>query len=102
MTGPSEKWEDILKDANWKIENDGMKMPKDIKTAEEDCVASASNQKMISEENKSEPILSQILNQQKGESKGNVFGGGVHTNNEVTVKQYFSYYAKLANQQNML
>ncbi len=29
-------------------------------------------------------------------------GGGIHTNDKTTVKQYFSYYAKLANQQNML
>lgn len=28
--------------------------------------------------------------------------GGIHTNDDTTVKQYFSYYAKLANQQNML
>jgi histone-arginine methyltransferase CARM1 len=29
-------------------------------------------------------------------------GGGVNTNDETCVKQYFSYYAKLVNQQNML
>ena len=28
--------------------------------------------------------------------------GGIHTNDKTTVKQYFNYYAKLANQQNML
>jgi len=28
--------------------------------------------------------------------------GGIHTNDVTTVKQYFNYYAKLANQQNML
>jgi hypothetical protein len=28
--------------------------------------------------------------------------GGVNTNNETTVKQYFHYYSKLVNQQNML
>ena len=28
--------------------------------------------------------------------------GGVHTNNQTTVKQYFNYYAKLVNQQNMM
>ena len=28
--------------------------------------------------------------------------GGIHTNDHTTVKQYFSYYAKLANQQNMM
>ena len=28
--------------------------------------------------------------------------GGVNTNDETTVKQYFSYYAKLVNQQNMM
>lgn len=28
--------------------------------------------------------------------------GGIHTNNQTTVKQYFHYYSKLVNQQNML
>ena len=28
--------------------------------------------------------------------------GGIHTNDTTTVKQYFNYYAKLANQQNMM
>ena len=28
--------------------------------------------------------------------------GGIHTNNQTTVKQYFNYYSKLVNQQNML
>ena len=29
-------------------------------------------------------------------------GTGVHSNQDETVRQYFNYYAKLANQQNML
>ena len=28
--------------------------------------------------------------------------GGIHDNDQTCVKQYFSYYAKLVNQQNML
>ena len=53
------------------------------------------------EETKNEPAFGQILSQQNKEKK-NLFNGGVYTNDEVTVKQYFGYYAKLANQQNML
>ena len=33
---------------------------------------------------------------------GDFEGGGIHTNDKSTVRQYFNYYAKLANQQNML
>lgn len=54
------------------------------------------------EEAKNEPVLGQIISQKKVEAKNNLFNGGVYTNDEVTVKQYFGYYAKLANQQNML
>jgi len=32
------------------------------------------------------------------DSNGQGGNGGIHTNDTTTVKQYFSYYAKLANQ----
>ena len=38
----------------------------------------------------------------KADGDGSFEGGGIHTNDDSTVRQYFSYYAKLANQQNML
>ena len=40
--------------------------------------------------------------QKEQNAKDKFDGGGVHTNEEKTVQQYFGYYAKLANQQNML
>ena len=42
------------------------------------------------------PSASETLQKVTGSS------GGIHTNDNTTVKQYFNYYAKLANQQNML
>ena len=39
---------------------------------------------------------------EKDKKDGDFEGGGIHTNDDTTVRQYFNYYAKLANQQNML
>ena len=89
--GSPEKWDDVLKDANWKIEN-GIKSPEEV------AEAPSSDQKMkvdseaaaAKEETKDEPVgvLGQILSHQKvrGEKKLDKFGGGVNTNDEVTVK----------------
>jgi hypothetical protein len=40
--------------------------------------------------------------QQIESTKGQTNEAGVHSNDETTVHQYFKYYSKLANQQNML
>ena len=57
------------------------------------------------EETKDEPVLVQIrrMSQSHQPNKKEKFdGGGVYTNEEKTVQQYFGYYSKLVNQQNML
>lgn len=51
------------------------------------------------EESKNEPMPEQNLSHQLIEQKKDKFGGGgVYTNEEKTVEQYFGYYAKLQNQ----
>ena len=62
------------------------------------------------EETKDEPVLVQIRRMSQSHQlsfgelnkKEKFDGGGVYTNEEKTVQQYFGYYSKLVNQQNML
>ena len=83
-----------MQDGDWKVEPNE-KAPAEVKDQE---------MKAESEEAKEDAkddVTAKI--QQKDDEKKTKFGGGgVHTNEEKTVEQYFGYYAKLANQQNML
>ena len=93
--------DEALKDANWKIENS--EIEKKVVQRQEEGMIVDEQASQSAEENKNESILSQIKNQRRQSQKAeNQHDGGVYQNDEVTVKQYFGYYAKLANQQNML
>ena len=93
--------DEALKDANWKIENS--EIEKKVVQRQEEGMIVDEQASQSAEENKNESILSQFKNQRRQSQKAeNQHDGGVYQNDEVTVKQYFGYYAKLANQQNML
>ena len=91
------KWSEVMEDADWASKNkEGMLGSAEVKDQE---------MKADSEEIKKEAreiLKAQAAKIHQEELKNKFGGGGVHTNEEKTVEQYFGYYAKLANQQNML
>ena len=102
-TPMQQSWSEIdkaLKDANWKVENS--EIDKRVVESEERMIVDE-QVRQNNEENKNESVLAQIKSKQEASTKKEGQpDGGVYQSDEVTVKQYFGYYAKLANQQNML
>ena len=82
-----------MEDADWKV-NKAENESTEVKDQE-----MKADGEEVKKEAKEEPATKI---HQKDDVKDKFGGGGVHTNEEKTVEQYFGYYAKLANQQNML